>query len=89
MSTIRSIFGIHKFEEFTYSIGKKKAVQLRPVSARMSLPGHRWSLLLQEFSQMLCVDQACDQAMSNLSRLLGGFGRASELRDGRHGGGVS
>jgi hypothetical protein len=66
---IRSIFGVHEFREFTYSAGKKKAVELKPVSARMSLPGHRWSFLLQEFSQMLCVDQAYDQAMTNLSRI--------------------
>ena len=32
---IRSIFGMHTFDEFTYAPGKNKAIQLRPVSARM------------------------------------------------------
>ncbi|HRA90130.1 MAG TPA: hypothetical protein PK992_18725 [Planctomycetaceae bacterium] len=60
---LRSIFGEHSFEQFTYASGKNKPVSLRPISARLSLPAGRWSFLLQEFSQMLGVDQAYDQAM--------------------------
>ena len=71
-TTLRSIFGTHEFNGFTYSRGRNRAIQLRPVSARMSLPQKRWSYLLQEFSQMLCVDQAYDQAMTNLGGILGG-----------------
>jgi len=36
----------------------------------MSLPAHRWSHLLQEFSQMFCVDQAFGQAAGNLGVVL-------------------
>lgn len=68
---LRSIFGEHTFEQFTYSPGKNKAISLRPISARLSLPASRWSFLLQEFSQMLGVDQAYDQAMKNLGQFLG------------------
>lgn len=71
-TTIRSIFGTHRFEEFTYAPGPKKAIQLRPISARMSLPARQWSYLLQEFSQMLAVDSAYEQAMHNLGKILGG-----------------
>jgi hypothetical protein len=71
-TTIRSIFGTHRFEQFTYTSGPKKAIKLRPISARMSLPARRWSYLLQEFSQMLAVDSAYEQAMHNLGKILGG-----------------
>lgn len=71
-TTIRSTFGAHRFEQFTYAPGAKKAIQLRPISARMSLPARQWSYLLQEFSQILAVDSAYDQAMDNLGRILGG-----------------
>lgn len=71
-TTVRSTFGTHTFEQFTYAPGAKKATQLRPVSARMLLPQRQWSFLLQELSQMMAVDQAYDQAMDNLSEILGG-----------------
>jgi hypothetical protein len=70
-SRIRSIFGVHLFDQFTYASGKHKAIALRPISARMSLPEKQWSFLLEEFSQMLCVDSAYEQAMQNLGRILG------------------
>jgi len=41
---IRSIFGEHAFDEFTYSLGKNKTIQLRPISARMQVPATRWTL---------------------------------------------
>ncbi len=69
---LRSIFGQHSFDEFTYSPGSKKAICLRTISARLSLPESRWSFLLQEFSQMFGVDQAYDQAMGNLEKIFGG-----------------
>ncbi len=71
-TTVRSIFGTHRFEQFTYAPGAKKAIQLRPISARMSLPPRQWSYLLQEFSQMLAVDSSYEQAMTNLGAILGG-----------------
>jgi hypothetical protein len=71
-TVIRSIFGEHTFDQYTYSTGKKKPIELRPISARMSLPTDRWSHLLQEFSQMFCVDQAFGQATANLGEVLDG-----------------
>lgn len=68
---LRSIFGEHTFEQFTYASGKNKPISLRSVSARLSLPRGRWSFLLQEFSQMLGVDQAYEQAMKNLGKIFG------------------
>ena len=70
-TTIRSTFGTHHFEQFTYAPGVKRAIELRPISARMSLPQRQWTFLLQELSQMLAVDQAYEQAMNNLGEILG------------------
>ncbi len=70
VTPLRSIFGQHVFEQFTYASGMNRPISLRPISARLSLPANRWSLLLQEFSQMLGVDQAYDQAMKNLGEIL-------------------
>jgi len=69
-TTVRSIFGTHEFEEYTYSPGKNKKIELRPISARLQLPENRWSFLLQEFSQMFCVDQAFNQSADNLETVL-------------------
>ncbi|TWT56271.1 ISKra4 family transposase [Allorhodopirellula solitaria] len=69
---IRSIFGMHTFDEFTYALGTNKAIQLRPVSARMQLPPTRWSFLLQEISQAFCAEAAFNQAADHLELVLGG-----------------
>lgn len=68
---LRSIFGKHAFEEYTYAPGAKKAIELRPVSARMALPERQWSFLLQELSQMLAIDSAYELAMANLGTIFG------------------
>jgi hypothetical protein len=69
---IRSIFGEHSFQECTYGAGINKKIDLRPISARLDLPEHQWSFLLQEFSQLFCVEQAFNQASRNLETVLGG-----------------
>ena len=69
---IRSIFGEHSFQECTYAAGINKKIELRPISARLDLPEHQWSYLLQEFSQLFCVEQAFNQASRNLETVLGG-----------------
>lgn len=70
--TIRSIFGRHAFRQYTYSPGPKKVIELRPIDARMSLPQARWSYLLQEYSQLFCVDQAFGLAAQNMATVFGG-----------------
>ena len=70
--TLRSIFGTHAFRQYTYSPGAKEAIALRPLDARLSLPAHRWSYLLQEFSQMFCAESAFGLAAENLGTVFGG-----------------
>jgi hypothetical protein len=70
-TTVRSIFGEHRFPEYTYSRGAKKKIELRSLSARMQLPEHRWSYQLQEFSQMFCIGESFSTAATNLETVFG------------------
>ena len=56
--TLRTIFGEHSFEAFVYSPGSKRKIALRPIDARLNLPAGKASYLLQEFSQLFCVEKA-------------------------------
>jgi hypothetical protein len=55
---VRTIFGEHSFQAFTYSQGPKQKIELRPIDARINLPEDKASYLLQEFSQLFCVEKA-------------------------------
>jgi hypothetical protein len=71
-TVVRSIFGEHRFQQWVYSPGKNKAIALRPISVRMDLPDCRYSYLLQEFSQIICVESSFHQTSDNLQTILGG-----------------
>lgn len=64
---LRTIFGEHRFEQFTYSPGSKRAIELRPIDARLSLSPRVCSYLLEEFSQLFCVESAFGQSARNLA----------------------
>jgi hypothetical protein len=55
---LRTIFGEHSFEAYVYALGSKRRIELRPIDARISLPEGKASYLLQEFSQLFCVEKA-------------------------------
>jgi hypothetical protein len=55
---VRTIFGQHSFEAYVYSAGSKRKLELRPIDARLNLPEGKASYLLQEFSQLFCVEKA-------------------------------
>jgi hypothetical protein len=55
---LRTIFGEHSFEAFVYSQGSKRRIELRPIDACLNLPEGKASYLLQEFSQLFCVEKA-------------------------------
>ncbi len=55
---LRTIFGEHSFEAYVYSRGSKRQIELRPIDARINLPEGKASYLLQEFSQLFCVEKA-------------------------------
>jgi hypothetical protein len=55
---LRTIFGEHAFEAYVYAAGSKRKIELRPIDARLNLPEGKASYLLQEFSQLFCVEKA-------------------------------
>jgi hypothetical protein len=55
---LRTIFGEHSFPAYVYSPGNKQKIALRPIDARLHLPEGKASYLLQEFSQLFCVEKA-------------------------------
>jgi hypothetical protein len=55
---LRTIFGEHAFESFVYSQGAHRKIELRPIDARLNLPASKASPLLEEFSQLFCVEKA-------------------------------
>jgi hypothetical protein len=55
---LRTIFGEHAFQAFVYSRGSKRKIELRPIDARLNLPDNKASYLLQEFTQLFCVEKA-------------------------------
>lgn len=55
---LRTIFGAHCFEAYVYAAGSKRPIELRPIDARLNLPEGKASYLLQEFSQLFCVEKA-------------------------------
>jgi hypothetical protein len=55
---LRTIFGAHALQAYVYAQGPKKKIALRPIDARLNLPEGKASYLLQEFSQLFCVEKA-------------------------------
>jgi hypothetical protein len=55
---LRSIFGEHSFPTYVYARGPKCKIELRPIDARLNLPEGKASYLLQEYSQLFCVEKA-------------------------------
>ena len=55
---LRTIFGVHHFRAFVYSRGSHRKIELRPIDARINLPENKASYLLQEFTQLFCVEKA-------------------------------
>lgn len=55
---LRTIFGEHALQAYVYAQGSKKKIDLRPIDARLNLPEGKASYLLQEFTQLFCVEKA-------------------------------
>jgi hypothetical protein len=55
---LRTIFGAHALKTYVYACGPKRRIELRPIDARINLPEGKASYLLQEFSQLFCVEKA-------------------------------
>jgi hypothetical protein len=67
---VRTIFGAHSFEAFVYSQGSNRKIELRPIDARINLPEGKASYLLQEFSQLFCVEKAFGVGAKQFEKVL-------------------
>lgn len=68
---LRTIFGEHSFQTYVYSQGDKQKIALRPIDARLNLPAGKASYLLQEFSQLFCVEKAFGVGGQQLETVFG------------------
>jgi len=68
---LRTIFGQHEFSAFVYRQRRhpNTPIVFRPVDARMSLPPGRWSHLLEEFTQLFCLEGAYAPAAEAFARI--------------------
>lgn len=55
---LRTIFGEHSVSTYGYASGAKRKIEFRPIDARINLPEGKASYLLQEFTQLFCVEKA-------------------------------
>ena len=56
--SFRTIFGKHSVTSFVYSRAPRQKIELRPIDAKLNLPDRLASYLLQEFTQLFCVEKA-------------------------------
>lgn len=68
---LRTIFGEHRFRQYVYARGANRKIELRPIDVRLSLSPRICSYLLEEFSQLFCIDSAFGQSATNLQRVFG------------------
>ncbi len=69
---LRTIFGDHNFKQFVYSAGTNRKIELKPLDARMGLSGSVHTYLMEEFSQLFCVESAFALSADNLGKVFGG-----------------
>jgi hypothetical protein len=68
---LRTIFGEHSFAAYVYAPGSKRKIELRPIDARLHLPEGKASYLLQEFSQLFCVEKAFGVGARQFEKVFG------------------
>jgi hypothetical protein len=68
---LRTIFGEHTFQQYVYSQGSNRKIKLKPIDARIHLPEGKASYLLQEFTQLFCVEKAFGVASRQFETVFG------------------
>jgi hypothetical protein len=68
---LRTIFGEHSFASYVYARGAHRAIELRPIDARLNLLPGKASALLEEFSQLFCVEKAFGVGASQFEVVFG------------------
>jgi hypothetical protein len=68
---LRTIYGEHTFQQYVYSQGSNRKIELKPIDARINLPESKASYLLQEFTQLFCVEKAFAVASRQFDTVFG------------------
>jgi hypothetical protein len=68
---LRTIFGEHTFQQYVYSQGNNRKIELKPIDASINLPEGKASYLLQEFTQLFCVEKAFGVAARQFDTVFG------------------
>jgi hypothetical protein len=66
-----SIFGEFLLSRVAYGTREGQKVEFVPLDNRLQLPAGAFSYLLQDWDQLLCVEQAFGQARTTVQRMLG------------------
>ena len=66
----QTVFGLFQIDAYVYARGPKKKIELRPIDARIQLPGGYASYLFEEFSQCFCVEQSFDCSLDGIARVM-------------------
>ena len=78
---LRTIFGEHFYEAFVYSRGPKQKIELRPLDTRLNWPDGIASYLLQEFTQLFCIEKAFGVGAKPFEKLFGQKRSVAVLED--------
>jgi hypothetical protein len=66
---IRSVFGLHEYHAYVYGKNLHQKIDCRPVDVRMQMPDGRYSPLLVEYTQLLCIESAHGQAANIFKKI--------------------
>jgi hypothetical protein len=66
-----SIFGEFELKRYVYGSREGQQIEFIPLDARLALPEGKFSYLLQDWDQSLCVEQPFDQVAQTIEKILG------------------
>lgn len=67
----RSIFGVFEFQRYVYAEQRKRRAECIPFDEQIALPSHDYSLLLEKWVAVDACNEAFEEAVSMLERVLG------------------
>lgn len=65
----KTVFGEYSVKRYTYAQGEKQKIECIPLDSKLSLPESKYSYLLQDFSQLLCVETPYRQVSRTLEKI--------------------
>lgn len=66
----QTVFGTFELERHAYASREGQKAELIPLDARLGLPAHKFSFLLQDFNQHLAMEEPFEKVADSLERIL-------------------